>query len=315
MIKRSLSRVIIAWVVILLVAAFLGDVSVAASDVGRTAASFLQIGHGARAAGMGGAYTAISEGATAAYWNPAGLTDLEGSEVSLGHFSWFQDINVEQASFAFPLVDGSSVMAASITYVGYGTIEGYDVDGSFTGELSAYDWAGALSLGYSFTDELSGGVTGKFINQKLDEFSASAFAADFGLKYRFEKFSLAAAVVNLGSGLEFDMQREDLPSAFRLGVSGTPFHEGLVTSFEIEKRFHGDFLIRQGIEFGFSDRYFLRSGYDYLPSQDGRDLSTSISVGAGLNLDFAKFDYAFTLDDKSTSEDLHRFSVVFGFGE
>ena len=70
----------------------------------------------------------------------------------------------------------------------------------------------------------------------------------------------------------------------------------------------------QGIELGFDEMYFLRAGVDYLPAQDGRRLATGISAGAGLRLKFAEFDYAFTPNDKSTCEDLHRFTITFLFG-
>jgi len=313
MIKYSLTRLILVWIALVIFAALIGDVAVAGSDVGRTSADFLQIGHGARAAGLGGAYTALSDGAVSAYWNPAGLSGMERSEVSLGHFAWFQDITVEQASIAVPL-DMGAVFAASITYVNYGTIEGYDVSGVPTGNLTAYDWVGGLSVGYPVTEALSIGLTGKFVNQRLDEYNASTFAADFALKYHLAGFTIGGAVTNIGGKMKFDSESEDLPSAVRLGVAAMPFDGALVASLDVEQRFQGDLVIRQGLEFGFEDRYFLRSGYDYLPGQDGKGLSTAISFGGGLRFDFADIDYAYTPNDKSTSEDLHRFSLVLRLG-
>jgi hypothetical protein len=312
--RRSLYRVLIIWICLVVAAAALGEVSLAASNAGQTAADFLLIGQGARAAGMGGAYTAVSEDAVAAYWNPSGLTSLESGQVSLGHFSWFQDITVEQASFGFPVSDVAAA-AVSVSYVNYGKIEGFDATGIATGELSAYDLVGGLSLAYSVNDEISIGVTGKYISQRLDDANASAFAADFGLKYRAPSFAVAAAVLNVGSKLQFDQVAEDLPASFRLGVSVQPLTEGLTTSLEFEQRFHGDLLIRQGLEMGFSERYYLRTGYDYLTAQNGRSLATRISLGAGLKLDFADIDYAFTPNDKSTSEDLHPFTLTFRFAD
>src|SRR3989338_2646899 len=40
------------------------------------------VGSGARAIGMGGAFIAIADDATAASWNPAGLVQLEKPEIS-----------------------------------------------------------------------------------------------------------------------------------------------------------------------------------------------------------------------------------------
>jgi hypothetical protein len=49
--------------------------------------SDLGMGVGARAIGMGGAYVATADDPSATFWNPAGLTGLEGSQ-----FSWFADL-------------------------------------------------------------------------------------------------------------------------------------------------------------------------------------------------------------------------------
>ena len=48
------------------------------------------VGSGARALGMGGAFIAIADDATAASWNPGGLTQLERPELSLVYsYKWF----------------------------------------------------------------------------------------------------------------------------------------------------------------------------------------------------------------------------------
>jgi len=308
--RNTLKRIIVIWILLIAVVAFFGDVSLAGSNVGTTAADFLLIGHGARAAGFGGAYTAVCNGASAAYWNPAGLADMENGRVSLGHFSWFQDITVEQASVGLPVND-AIVAAVSVTYINYGTIDGYDASGNATGDIVAYDWAGGLSFGFALSDEASVGITAKYINQRLDDISASSFAADFGLRYRLESVVFAATVTNFGGEMQFDQVAEKLPTAAKFGVQLMPFSDALVASFELEKRFQGDLFMRQGMEFGFSEQYYLRAGCDYLPAQNGRWLATGLSFGAGVQFDFGSFDYAFTPNDKSTSEDLHRFTLTF----
>ncbi|RKX27628.1 MAG: hypothetical protein DRP45_00600 [Candidatus Zixiibacteriota bacterium] len=314
MFRKKLTHVIIWWIVLLLVTVMFGDVSIAATDAGRTSADFLLIGAGARAASMGGAYATICEDATSAYWNPSGLAAVEHYEVSLGHFAWYQDITVEQATAAFPVADAFTV-AAHITYVNYGTIEGYDISGVSTGELTVYDWVAGLSIGHQLDERFSVGITGKFVNQKLDSYGASAFAADVGIRYTHERFTIAAVLTNIGSKLKFDQTAEKLPSAFKFGLAARPFDAAAVTSLEFEKRLSGDLLVHQGFEFGFDDQYYLRAGYDYLPSQNGRSLATCITIGAGVRFDLAEIDYAFSPNDKSTSEDLHRFSVTFRFGQ
>ena len=58
----------------------------------------LEIGVGARALGMGGAYVAVADDSTASYWNPAGLTAIKHMEVEL----------VQQAQESAPLALGTN---------------------------------------------------------------------------------------------------------------------------------------------------------------------------------------------------------------
>ena len=54
---------------------------------------FLAIGVGARAHGMSGAQTAITNDLSAAYWNPAGLTSIEAPfQVNAMHAEWFAGV-------------------------------------------------------------------------------------------------------------------------------------------------------------------------------------------------------------------------------
>ena len=53
------------------------------AGVGTTAGQFLRVGLGARAVGLGGAFSALADDVTAIYWNPAGLAQIENREVSL----------------------------------------------------------------------------------------------------------------------------------------------------------------------------------------------------------------------------------------
>ena len=46
------------------------------AKVGTYSLQFLKIGVSARGIGMGGAFTAIADDASATYWNPAGMVDV-----------------------------------------------------------------------------------------------------------------------------------------------------------------------------------------------------------------------------------------------
>jgi hypothetical protein len=309
---RLLDRVVLAWIILVILIALIGDVSVAQTDGGRTAADFLLIGTGARSAGLGGAYTAVSAGAEATYWNPAGLAGMAEHEVTLGHFSLFQDISLEHGAFAYSANENTAV-ATSITYLSYGTIEGYDINGSSTGELSAYDLAFALSVGHNVTDDLALGITGKFISQHLDDVSGSGVAADLGVRYQMKNVTLAAVACNLGSGVKYDAVTEKLPFTSRISVAVTPFGNSFMTALELEKRSHTALEMRHGVEVNFSHQYYLRTGYNLSLNPDKEFRSPGLSMGAGVRFGEIVVDYAYTLKDKYSSQDIHRFSMAFRF--
>ncbi|HPG31034.1 MAG TPA: hypothetical protein PLQ81_09645, partial [bacterium] len=62
-------------------------------DVGTTGAAFLKLGYGARPAGMGEAFSAVSGDINSLYYNPAGLYDVSNKTISFMHLNWLLDIN------------------------------------------------------------------------------------------------------------------------------------------------------------------------------------------------------------------------------
>ena len=59
---------------IIFVSFFSFSIKASAGGVGTTSANFLKIDVGARAAAMGGAFTALADDGSSLYWNPAGIT-------------------------------------------------------------------------------------------------------------------------------------------------------------------------------------------------------------------------------------------------
>src|SRR5579872_4457900 len=87
-----------------------------AADPGTTAAAFLKIEPGARAEGMGEAFTAVADDIDAIAWNPAGLGGLTQREASFVHNKIEEDVSLEYLAYVQPLGD-LGTMAASLNYL------------------------------------------------------------------------------------------------------------------------------------------------------------------------------------------------------
>ena len=73
---------------------------------------FLRVGAGAKALSMGGAQAAISQGVSAAYWNPAGLRSVEDVQIMYMHSERFGGIvGYDYGSLALPLSQDRGVLA------------------------------------------------------------------------------------------------------------------------------------------------------------------------------------------------------------
>lgn len=88
----------------LLTASLIPAMTAIAADEGAHAAEFLSHGVGARALGMGSAFVAIADDATATYWNPAGLTKVKKHSFSAMY------------SDTFSTGDGSWLSRGLVTY-------------------------------------------------------------------------------------------------------------------------------------------------------------------------------------------------------
>jgi len=75
----------------------------AGTNIGTSAAAFLEIGVGARAQSMGGAFVSLADDATAMYWNPAGIGRISGFQATFIHVNWLLDTNYDYTGIVTPI--------------------------------------------------------------------------------------------------------------------------------------------------------------------------------------------------------------------
>ena len=73
------------------------------AKVGTFAMQFLKIPPSARGTGMGSAFTALANDASATYWNPGGIVEVTNTAITLEHTVWPADVNLDFAAAVFTL--------------------------------------------------------------------------------------------------------------------------------------------------------------------------------------------------------------------
>ena len=196
--------------------------------VGTFDGQFLKIGIGARAEGMGGAFVAVSDDASALYWNAAGIAriDPDKAELMLNHTQWVADLQLEQIGYVFHLKrfpGAFGIHARALTMKPMVETTAYQPD-PLVGTGRTFD-AGmmtvGLSYGRSFTDKFSAGVTANLIHEGLAELSQQTYAFDVGTLYDVGTLGMkiGMAISNIGTQVQFIDRQARIPAVFRVGTS------------------------------------------------------------------------------------------------
>ncbi len=313
-----MKRTIIAgMMIVLLMPALVSANTKPFEKVGTYAAQFLKIGPTARAIGMGGAYTAVSNDASSIYWNPAGMVEMTRTQVTLNDVVWPADIQLYYAGaiFSTPYLPGTfGLSARALTmdpqvertiYMPTGTGRTFD----------AGDMSFGISYAMFFTDRFSAGITTNFIHMGLADKSVETLSFDFGLLYRIgiQGMRLGMLVQSLGSEVNFDDRSSKMPTMFKVGLSVDAFRSGahtLLASGEFAHPVDNKERMNVGMEYTFNQFFSLRGGYNIGYDAEG------LAAGVGFRIDTSQtsdisFDYAW--EDLQELGATHRFSLNFSY--
>ena len=284
------------------------------SKVGTTAARFLNIDIGARAVGMGGAYTTVANDVSAIYWNPAGLANSQETQVMFNHSNWIADIKYDFAGIALPLQQWGTLGIGAF-FLTMDDIEVTTVDQPMgTGEMfSAGSYTFSLSYANKLTDRFSIGGNFKYIHENIRHSNASGIAFDIGTQYetQFNGLVIGMSITNYGTKMQMtgrDMQiqadvneqlhgnneninanletdRFDLPLLLRVGIGmnvlAASESNDLLLAIDAMHPNDDTQSLNLGAEYAFRKMFFLRAGYKSLFA---RDSQFGLSAGAGFRL-------------------------------
>ncbi len=313
-----MTRLRIAIFPLLLVLLFGPDAGQAAGVSG-TGAQFLKIPVGVRSAGMGDSFAAVSDDASAAFWNTAGLAQIENPEIQLFHASLFQNLNYEFAGAVIPLRPGTVLgLAGALNHTP--AFNSTNNPSAVLGEAS--DLAFGVGLARQFGPCLSFGLGGKFVQSKLMASSANGMGLDGGLLLttKNKRFSLGLSAQNIGEMGAFSSQstREKLPASYRAGLAGRFWAQKKfrpLLSVEAQKTPREDPVFHSGVEIwvGSMEKCVaFRAGYQSNKLTKNLGDLVGASFGTGIRFQSLQFDYAFV--PYGLLGDTQRFSVSYRFG-
>lgn len=294
---------------------------------GISTAQFLKIGVGGRAAALGEAFVAISDDASALYWNPAGLAQFNTNEVIFSHNIWLVDINHDFLGVVYHL-DNDNTFGASLTAV---TMDDMPVTTEFapfgTGEYFGFsDVALSLSYARKMTEQFSFGGTVKYIEETLDKLKMRGVMLDLGTYYKTglgsTRFAVTVSnfgaelapdgeVVLIGSRTNSEWQSFSPPTIFRIGFAFEPYENEehrITTSIQLNHPNDNSENVVLGAEYGWQKILFLRGGYKF--NVDEQDFSFGAGFHTPISIAEFTLDYAFANFQRLGSA--HRFSIILG---
>lgn len=253
-----------------------------------TGLAFLKSGVGAREISMGEAVSSITDDASAVYYNPSRLFNGARNNVTLMHNASVADYTIDYigakvswTKFAF----GIGVHSASVS-----DIEIRNSPGAVIDKFSSRDLSIGLSLAYKVNENISLGVTPKFLYEKIYVDEASGLAFDFGANYTKNNLNMSFVVANVGSINELKNESTKLPTYVRFGGSykiGKGNLSYLFGADGFKVMDGGIFHLHTGAEVGYKETVYLRAGYQTQYE------NKSFTAGVGLKYKGLNVDYAF----------------------
>lgn len=201
---------------------------------------------GARYNALGEAGTALSQDATAMWWNPGGLAFLPGREEQ-------HDIQVMQSSLAAGLADdiglywigyampmgNHGALGFNFNYLDMGEQEGRDEGGASTGTFRSYMFAFNATYGVQLSRTFGVGLGVKYFRDKLapdgstqdsqaGSGSGDSFGVDLGVLWKVPKLrsNFGLAVANLGPDIVHvdNDQSDPMPRKMSVGWAFSAYH-------------------------------------------------------------------------------------------
>lgn len=290
-------------------------------DVGTYGLAIHKVIPSARAAGMGLAFTGLSDDVSSLEYNLGGLGTLKHLELEFVHHEWLLDTRTSSVGLGVPL--GFGTIGLGLKYFDEGEIDETIIDDNglpiATGETkNSSDFSAQLAYAFPLFSGFHVGLGGRFTHMDLAGTTTSAFSGDLGLRFSKSGFMAGVAVQHLGPEFKFEEMDEKQPFTIRAGLAkrfggneegnGAYFSQRRSEEFNLMvdaiKEIDNKLKINLGGEAWFFNKTVAgRVGYRVIEDIQG------LTVGAGFRFNDFFFDYAYApisdIEDKAS----HRFSL------
>jgi hypothetical protein len=189
------------------------------------AEAYLQRNVGARALGMSGAYTAVTNEATTLYYNPAGMAFLSDKPIFSTSYTFLEYGRQHTTlSYGQSLFENFGV-GAMINSFAAGSIVARNAQGQSLGTNTNQQTNFTAGVAYRITDYISAGVAGKYYLNNLQGSTehAQGFGFDLGMKMDvLDAFSIGISAQNLLSAMKWygiTTMTEAIPFTIRAGLA------------------------------------------------------------------------------------------------
>jgi hypothetical protein len=276
-----------------------------AKGAGTSGAIILDQPGGARASGMGLAYTAVGGEIGVLNYNPAGLISLSRREVSFSYQRGLANDTFMSLLYGQPSPLG--VFGGGFSYYTVGDIELMDLEGNEWTVKAEQDFVIVLGFAREFLENLPMGINLKIISSKLVEVeNATAFAVDLGGLYypAFKGLNIGLAIRNLGTNFKYIDGEDPLPLTISLGSAYQRSFgkQKILLSIDFPYQVYEQ-LVTPAIGFEFDWREMIQGRIGYRFNID----DTGLTLGMGITYRNYLINYALSLADKL--ESAHRINL------
>lgn len=306
---------------------------------GISAFQFLKMGVGARGVAMGESFVAVTNDASALFWNPAGLVEAKENQVIAAHTSYVVDISHEFFGLSYKLGEESAI-GVSFAALHMEDMEITTETQPFgTGRYFTFgDIALGLTYSLKMTEQFSFGVTLRYAEETLDVLKMRSVMVDLGTLYwtGLGSTRFAVTISNFGAdvqpkgaitqsnGINLNtFQSFSLPTVFKLGIAMEAWETDdsrVTTSLQLNHPNDNSEHFRLGVEYAYDNTFFVRGGIKRTIGQRlfGSDETSpeDFTLGAGVAVSLAGIsrvnaDYAYArFGDLGT---IHRISLAFTY--